>query len=116
MFSTDITSFVLPFFGTKISTCPWQKNYDTSESKTVAKKIRNAFVDEYLAASIFRFLETSNEKKARSILAILNNPEIPEANLFFEYANSGVQLSLFLSEKKHTNKKRISSNILGWFL
>jgi site-specific DNA-methyltransferase (cytosine-N4-specific) len=63
----------------------------------------------YLAASIFRFSENSDEKKAKMILEILNNPE---ANYFFESSNSDVIVSL-LSTKRQSKKRHQSLKILG---
>lgn len=51
---------------------------------------------EYLAASIFRFIEKNNEKKANGIFNILKNPA---ANYFFEYSGSDAILSLLTPGK-----------------
>jgi site-specific DNA-methyltransferase (cytosine-N4-specific) len=58
---------------------------------------------EYLAASIFRFLDNSNEEKANTIFNILS---YPMANYFFEHSDSDVILSSFYRQKG--NQERIT--------
>ena len=67
---------------------------------------------EYLAASIFRFLEYNNEKKANSIFNILNNPV---ANYHLEYSSSDTTLSLYTPEKMQSKTYHKQKQTLEMF-
>lgn len=71
---------------------------------------------EYLAASIFRFLKNNNGENAKAVFNILNNSK---ANYYFENVNSEVILSLFPLTKKKSkriySKENMSEPVLDFF-
>jgi site-specific DNA-methyltransferase (cytosine-N4-specific) len=64
---------------------------------------------EYLASSIFRFLDSNDEIRAKNTFDILNDCE---ANYFFEGINRNMKLSLFPLIKKKLKKHRDLNNNL----